>query len=203
MSRAKKKSTPARPKSFLQRLRRLLRYRLMIPLLRSRQSPEHVARGTAMGIAWGFTPSIGVQMPLVFVTWVVARRMFNWDFNLVLALAWTWVSNVFTALPLYYLFYITGQVMFGHWHDLTGYQSFLSLWQGSFTDDQSLLDQLATLGRILVLDWGIAMGVGSIPWAAGTGILSYRYSLKFVRAYRRKRHERMVQRVAGRQNHPA
>ena len=196
MTRAKKKSTPARPKSFLQRLRRVLRYRRVIPLLRSRQSPEHVARGTAMGFMWGFTPSIGVQMPLVFVTWVVARRVFNWDFNLVLALAWTWVSNVFTALPLYYLFYLTGQVMFGHWHDLTGYQSFLSLWQGSFTDDQSLLDRLATLGRILVLDWGIAMGVGSIPWAAGTGILSYHYSLRFVRAHRRRRHERMASRNA-------
>lgn len=184
-------------RTFPQRLRRALRYRLMIPLMRSRHSAQHSARGTAMGIFWSFTPTIGIQMPMVFITWVIARRFFNWDFNLVLALAWTWVSNIFTALPLYYLFYLTGQIMFGHWQDLTGYESFLVLWQGSFSGDQSLLEQLASLGRVLLLDWGLAMAVGSIPWACGTGILSYRYSLKFVQAYRHTRAERMLHRRKG------
>ncbi|MBK8159332.1 MAG: DUF2062 domain-containing protein [Rhodospirillaceae bacterium] len=177
--------------SFLQKWQRLLRYRLIMPLLRSRHAPEHTARGTAIGIMWGFTPSIGIQMPAVFLTWVIARRMFNWDFNLVLALAWTWISNFVTALPLYYLLYVTGQIMFGRWYDLSGYESFLSLWQGSFSADQSLLEQLAMLGRVLVLDWGIAMAVGSVPWAAGMGLLGYHYSLQFVRAHRQRRAERM------------
>lgn len=179
------------------RLRRLLRYRLTIPLLRSRHSPEHTARGTMIGLVWAFTPSVGIQMPLVFITWVIARRLFKWDFNLILGLAWTWLTNAFTALPCYYVFYLTGQIMFGHWSRLTGFDSFTLLWNDVFAADQTLAGQLSAMARVVILDWGITMWVGSIPWAALLGFLGYRYSLKFVRAYRHARAERMRRRAQG------
>lgn len=176
------------------RLRRMLRYRLIVPLMRSRHSPEHAARGSFVGLFWAFTPSVGIQMPLVLITWVFARRSPKWDFNLVLAIAWTWVTNAFTALPCYYVFYLTGQVMFGRWNRLSGFDSFRLMWSDIFTAEQSMLDQVQALARVLILDWGITMLVGSLPWAFFLGWLGYRYSLKFVHAYRHARAERMHKR---------
>ena len=49
-------------------LPRLIRYRLIVPLKRSRHAPEHLARGSLIGLIWAFTPSIGVRMSLVVLT---------------------------------------------------------------------------------------------------------------------------------------
>lgn len=187
---------PRRGKSagFWKRLRRLLRYRLIIPMMRSRHSPEHAARGTLIGLICAFTPSVGIQTPLVLAGWFVARRVFRWDFNLILAIAWTWTTNAFTALPCYYVFYLTGQIMFGHWSRLTGFSSFTQMWNDVFTPDQTALQQIAAMARLLILDWGLTMWVGSAPWAALIGYLGYRYTLKFVRGHRRARAERMARR---------
>ncbi len=176
------------------RLRRLLRYRIVVPMMRSRHSPEHAARGSFVGLFWAFTPSVGIQMPLVLITWTLARRFPRWDFNLVLAIAWTWTTNAFTALPCYYVFHLTGQVMFGHWDRLAGFASFRLMWNDIFTAEQSMLEQLQALARVLILDWGVTMLVGSLPWALVIAWLGYRYSLKFVLAYRHARHERMMKR---------
>lgn len=184
----------AGPKNFWQRMRRVLRYRFTIPMMRARHSPEHAARGSLIGLFWAFTPSVGIQMPLVLITWAIARRFPKWDFNLVLAIAWTWTTNAFTALPCYYVFYLTGQVMFGRWGRLSGFDSFRLMWSDIFTADQSFLDQMQALARVLILDWGVTMLVGSLPWAFLIGWLGYRYTLKFVRAYRHARHERMKKR---------
>lgn len=176
------------------RLLRISRYRLVIPLLRSQHSPEHSARGTMIGLFWAFTPSVGIQMPLVFITWIVARRAFGWDFNLVLGIAWTWVTNAFTALPCYYVFYLTGQVLFGHWSRLAGFDGFMAQWNAAFAPDENLLEQSLSLVRVLFLDWGITMLVGSLPWAVVSAALGYRYSLKFIRAHRHARAGRMARR---------
>lgn len=185
------------------RLARAAKYRLVVPLMRSRHTPEYSALGTAIGLGWAFTPTIGVQMPLVFLTWLIARR-FNRDFSLILGLAWTWATNVFTALPLYYLFYVTGRSMLGRWGDISGYHRFLILWQGFFREDQTFEQQLAAMFDVLVKDWGVAMWIGCIPWTALVAFLGYRWSLKFIRAYRHARHNRAVRRHAKRHGeHPA
>lgn len=187
---------PTAPRNFWQKWRRLARYRLIVPMMRARHSPEHAARGTLVGLFWAFTPSVGIQMPLVLATWIVARRLFRWDFNLVLAIAWTWATNAFTAIPCYYVFYVTGQIMFGQWNRLADFAHFRLMWADIFTAGQSFLEQMQALARVLILDWGVTMLVGSLPWAILTGALGYRYSLKFVRAYRHARTERMKKRHA-------
>lgn len=186
---------------FWQRLARILRFRLAIPMMRSHHSPEHAARGAMIGLAWAFTPTVGIQMPLVFVSWIIARRIFNWDFSLLLGLAWTWVTNAFTLVPTYYLFYLTGQVMMGHWGDLSGYDRFAGIWSSAFSPDLTLWQEVVIMSKVLVLDWGAAMWLGSLPWAALTAFLGYRYSLKFVRAHRHARSERMARRHGHREHH--
>ncbi len=196
--RTRRKAIQNKPKhrfpGWLSQMQRLLRYRLTVPMMRARHSPEHAARGSFIGLFWAFTPSVGIQMPLVLITWIIARRFFKWDFNLVLGIAWTWTTNAVTALPCYYVFYLTGQIMFGRWGRLSGFESFRLMWNGIFTAEQTFLEQMQALAEVLILDWGITMLVGSIPWAILTGWLGYRYTLKFVRAYRHAREERMKKR---------
>ena len=86
---------------------RLVKFKILVPILRSNQPPSYTARGSLVGLIWAMTPLIGVQMYLVFMTWLIAKKFFKWDFNLPIALAWTCVTNVFTLAPTYYLFFVT------------------------------------------------------------------------------------------------
>ena len=113
--------TLRRPTGLWGRFYRLVRFRLIVPMMRSHHTPEFSARAALVGLGWAFTPSVGFQMPVVLGTWLIARRVFKWDFSLLQSLAWTWTTNAFTALPCYYIFFLTGQVMLGRWSDLSGY----------------------------------------------------------------------------------
>ncbi len=84
-----------------ERLKRMVRYRLVTPLQRSRHPPDYVARGVSAGLFWAMTPTIGIQMPMVLLHWLMVRKIGRWDFNLIHAWAWTWVNNVATVLPVY------------------------------------------------------------------------------------------------------
>ncbi len=170
-----------------QRLMRVLRYRLVIPLKRSRHAPEHTARGVMIGVAWAMTPTVGFQMPLVFANWIIARKLFNWDFNLVNALAWTWLSNIFTLPPLYYLFFISGQFMLGRFGDLAGYEVFLNLIDGWQEVSLSNWNATSIWFLAIIKGPGAAMIVGCIPWAILSGWISFIWSLAFVRKYRKRK----------------
>ena len=90
--------------------------RIIAPMVANRNLPGHSARGSAFGLFISFTPTVGIQMPLVFILWVLTRWFKKeWDFSLPIAIAWTWVSNVATMVPLYYLFLVTGRIMLGRW----------------------------------------------------------------------------------------
>ena len=86
---------------------------LRIPLIRSQKPAEYKAKGVAVGLAWAMTPLVGIHMWLVFMTWVIWKKFSPKGFSLTLGLAWTWVTNVFTMVPAYYMFYVTGQLMMG------------------------------------------------------------------------------------------
>lgn len=181
-------------KRFYKRISRLIKLRLLVPLMRSQHPPEYTAGGTAIGLAWAFTPTPGIQMGLVFITWLIARRFFQVQFSLVLGMAWTWASNVFTGPPVLYLSYVTGQVLLGRWDDITGYASFIALWQNAFATDQPLQQQVLTALKMAIRDWGLAIWIGCIPWCALLGVLGYYWSLRFVRAHRLARARRLARR---------
>ncbi|RLA02763.1 MAG: DUF2062 domain-containing protein [Gammaproteobacteria bacterium] len=65
-----------------------------------------VARGGAIGVFLAFMPILG-QMPLAVVTAVFLRG------NIPVALALTWISNPFTAPPIFYGCYRLGQLLLG------------------------------------------------------------------------------------------
>ena len=178
---SRRKSSRGRGRTY-----RALRYRLMIPMLRSKRPPEYIARGTALGALLAFSPTTGLHSFLVAGIWAVADRVFKWRFSPVIAFAWTWIANPLTVLPIYYLLYVTGQMMRGRGDDLSGYQDFVGLWDKLAGSSGSFIDNLALGAKIFLEDWGIAMVLGSVPWMALAAGVGYFASLAFIRRHRRR-----------------
>ena len=169
---------------------RLCRYRLIIPLKRSRHPPEYTARGVAVGLFWAFTPLVGIQMLLVLATWIPVRGRRRWDFSLIVALAWTWITNVATLFPIYYVFYVTGQLILGRWHDLSGYQAFVHVWHEAFGGEHGIVESLRIFAMLVARVQGLAMAVGWIPHALFFGWLGHRWTARYLHHRRTKKRER-------------
>jgi uncharacterized protein len=178
---------PRRDGGLLASAARAFRYRLLIPLFRSPHPPEYTARGVATGVFWGLTPLVGIQSIIIGVQWIIGRRL-RWEFSLIQGLAWTWVSNVFTMLPLYYLFYVTGMLLLGGHEDAIGYHAFLALWRKAAPGEveQHLLAQIVGSMRVL----GLPLFIGCLPWAPLGAWVSYAWSYRIVDRRRRRRRER-------------
>lgn len=159
-------------------LKKIIYQKLIEPLIHSKKPAIYKARGVAVGLGWAMTPLVGVQMFLVALTWGILRK-FHWHFSLPLALAWTWVTNVVTLPPVYYIFYMTGQVMRLKWDDITGYDGLKTLIENVFLTDVSFMDQAEAFFNLLFIDWGISMFVGCVPWVILSVVLGYHFTLKF------------------------
>lgn len=182
-----------RQRGFLKRLRRLLRYRLVVPILRGKHPPEYTARGVFFGLLAAMTPTVGVQMPIVFIIWTLVRLLRPaWDFNLVVGLAWTWVTNIFTVPPVYYVFLVTGRLMLGHWDTVSGYGEFQDTLAKLLQADATWYEALWIYVWGIFQIWGVPLFVGSIPWAILSAWLGYRWSLRLVREFRMRRVRRML-----------
>ena len=176
----------------------MLRLRLIIPMFRSRQSPERTARAVAVGLFWAFTPTFGIQMILTLFHWYIARTFFNKGFNVVIAMAWTWVTNVFTVPVCYYVFFLTGQVVLGRWDDLSGFSSFNQFWltvMGETGSDPTSLIAWEKYFSIIVEGWGLALVIGFIPYSILGYLIGYSWSLRIIKRWRRTRLERRRARI--------
>jgi hypothetical protein len=179
-------------RGFLDRMSRLSRLKLLIPLRRSPHAPEYSARGVAVGMFWALTPLVGIQMYLCLMTWLIAKPSRNLRFSLVIACAWTWVTNVFTMFPIYYIFYATGQVMRGDWNNITGYETFLHSWHEAFAPGSGFWHAMIELLGMLAKELGLSMALGCLPYAFIGAWASYNLSLKYVRRRRRKKLEKRI-----------
>ena len=174
----------------IRNLLRLLRYRLVIPILRGQNPPVHSARGVLVGLACAMTPLVGVQMAMVASVWAVQRVVApDWRFNVVVAMAWTWVTNVFTVPPVYYVFLVTGRLMLGRWEQSLGFGEFAKTLDEILAIDGGGLSSAWDIMIAMIDLWGVPMFIGCVPWAVLFGWLGYRWSLRFVehrRAMRRR-----------------
>ena len=169
-------------KSFFGRLLRLCHLRLVIPLKRSEHPPEFTARGVLVGMMWAMTPLVGIQMTTVLLTWLFAKKIFKWDFSLPIALAYTWVTNVLTMWPIYYVFYVTGKLMMGDF-DIHAFGVFIEAGRQAFSDNVSFWEITKAVGvflKLLMKDWGVAMALGCIPWSIVCGWISYHLTKKWL-----------------------
>jgi len=178
----------------------MLRRRLVVPMFSNKRPPEFAARGVLFGIFFAFTPLVGVQLAVILAFWSFVRAFVpRWDFNLIVAMAWIWTTNVFTLGPIYYGFVLTGQIMLGRWDEPLGYDAFstrLHELLAANTDASAL--QEFWYGTISVLDaFGLPLFLGCVPWAVGLAVAGYFWSLRFVR----RRHEARAVRRARRREH--
>ena len=125
----------------IRRLQSLIRRRLIIPLFRSPHPPEYTARAVFIGMFVALTPTLGVQMAIVGVVWIVSRAIHSrFDFSLIIAMAWTWVTNAITAPFVYYAYIVTGRIMLGRWDELGGYERFADRFKQSVPTDAGALE---------------------------------------------------------------
>ncbi len=185
-----------RDTSFLGRTSAAIRTRLIHPLLHPRHAPEYTARGVMFGLMVALTPTVGVQMPVVFLIWLGVKRFRpEWDFNLVVAIAWTWITNVATAPPLYYLYIVSGRTLMGRWDKVRDYDTFASRLMETLEEDAGWFDTVWVYAVNLVNKFGLALFVGCVPWVILGSWLGYRWSLGFVVSLRRARERRRTRRA--------
>lgn len=163
----------------LDRVRRFVRYKLIIPVFRSPHSPEYTARGVANGVFWALTPTVGLQTLEIVATWLVARKVIGKDSSLLQALIWVWVNNPMTMVPMYYTFYLTGLWLTGEAGLARGYDTFGELWR---FDNEGWLARAGSLARSV----GVPTLIGCVPYAVLGGLVSYRWSLAVVKRRRQR-----------------
>ena len=171
-----------------QRLQRLMRLRLVIPVLRSQSAADYTARGVFVGLLVAMTPTVGIQMMIVAAIWAVVRVVRPaWDFNVVVGMLWTWLTNIFTLPPIYYMFLLTGEGMLGRWGEAGGYAMFSERLVKLLKTDASFLESLWVYMVGIFDAWGAPMLLGCIPWAIGSAFVGYWWSLRLIRRYRARR----------------
>lgn len=79
----------------------------LIRLVRLRVEPDEIARGMALGLFVGMTPTFGVQMFLALLLAFVLRQ------NKIAALIGVWNTNPLTAPFIYGMEYEVGRVLLG------------------------------------------------------------------------------------------
>ncbi len=148
------------------------------------QSPEFAARGAAIGMFAAFTPTIGIQIPIIIGFWMAIRRY--WNFSLAISIACTFITNFATAFPIYYVFLVTGRIMQGAWDDLNGYDAFADRLSRMLPEDAGTWELIWVSLNNIMSTYGIAMVLGSLPWAISIGALTYFVVLRYGRMRRQR-----------------
>jgi len=178
----------ARRSTLFRGLLRFVYLRLIIPLKRSSHPPEYTARGIAVAVFWAFTPLIPIQTYLLGLTWLIARRFPQTEFNLLVGLAWIWITNAFTMIPVYFMFYVTGKFLLGHWDGTVGYTTFAEQWRIIIEHSDGFFETSKAISQLLLRQQGIFLAIGSLPYAFGFGWLAYVWSRRFLRKSSRHTH---------------
>ena len=182
----------AKRHSWFENIQRLFKKRLVVPILRSPHPPEHTALGVAIGTMWSMTPLVGIQMWLVSLTWLFYKKVLKRSFSLPLGLAFTWITNVFTMIPIYYIFYVTGQMMMGHWNSISGYSHLQTILHETFMSDLGFVEEWLLFFKLLLEDWGLAMVIGCIPWMIIGYWLGNKLTLQLLKDYNLLREKRRL-----------
>lgn len=150
------------------------RSKIVEPFLLSDHPPWYDARGSALGLLVGFGFPLGSQWIFLAVTRVVFK------FNIILALALTWVNNPLTVAPMYYGYYLIGTAIIGNSTKINS-EAFLELMEPLFQADSFFdsLSGLAEIGSDILLRWGIGASVVGLLF----GVLGY-VATYYIQSYR-------------------
>jgi uncharacterized protein len=128
---------------------------------------EPVARGIAVGLLVGLTPTVGFQTSLMLLGCLLVGGNFPAAFSV------SWVSNPLTLPPLYWLFHEIGDQLFGGWLS--------TVIKGTGWVDEALIDLLGT-------------ALGSLVLAIPVAVVGYLTTLGAAEVFHRRRHRAREQR---------
>jgi len=127
-----------------------------VRFVRLRGAPDEIAKGMALGIFIGMTPTFGFQMVLaLFVAWILRE-------NKLAAALGVWVTNPVTAPVIYALEYESGRLLLG-------------MGRVGMPREFSL-SALTTLGWEVLLP----LSLGSLVYGVLCGFIAYALTLRFI-----------------------
>jgi uncharacterized protein len=128
----------------------------VLRFIRMRESPDEIAKGFALGVFVGLTPTMGIQIPIAIVLAMLLKE------NKLAAALGVWVTNPLTAPFIYALEYEIGRVLLGM--------------------ERARLPEELSLGIISELGWGVLLPltVGSLILGAICTALAYALALRFL-----------------------
>lgn len=174
----------------LRTLKKKIYHNIIKPVIESVAPVREAALGSAVGMFVGMTPTVGIQMWIVFMIWIFCKYLLKVKFDLIIGTALVWLSNPITMVPLYYGFLITGYKIFaiiGIEKSLITYQSFSQRLETIVnTPDTGKMDIVYEAGKYLIVDLGYPMVLGSLFWAVPLAIISYSLTRKLLYLYRKK-----------------
>jgi uncharacterized protein (DUF2062 family) len=128
----------------------------ILRLIRLRAEPEEIAKGFALGIFIGMTPTFGFQMVLAIFLAMLFKE------NKIAAAVGVWITNPLTAPFIYALEYESGRLLLGMNH-------------AQFPRELSF-SAITNLGWEVLLP----MTVGSILYGAMCAVFAYSFMLQVV-----------------------
>jgi uncharacterized protein len=157
-----------------------IRNSLVVPLIASRHPPWYDARGVSLGLAVGFGVPLGAQ----FIVLGLLRSLYR--FNLIIALAFSFVSNPLTMIPVYYGYYRLGAFVLGKTTamDFSVFRRLMSPISDSAYSWEATA-AFANLGKDLLTTWIVAAIFLSVTF----GIIGYAvtYKIQQMRCIRKAR----------------
>jgi uncharacterized protein len=172
------------------KLKKKIYHNIIKPVIESVAPVREAALGSAIGMFVGMTPTVGIQMWIVFMIWIFCKYLLKIKFDLIIGTALVWLSNPITMVPLYYGFLITGYKFFaviGVEKTLVTYQSFSQRLDTIVNmPDAGKMDIILEAGKYLIVDLGYPMVLGSLFWAIPLAITSYWLTRKLLYLYRKK-----------------
>jgi len=142
-------------------IRRQLRL-YYLKVVRLGDTPENIAKGMALGLFIGMTPTMGFQMPIALAAAALLRQ------NKISSLLGVWITNPLTAPAIYFFNYKVG--------------AFAMQTKVDFPHNATLCNLLSMGSNIVIPIW-----VGGVVTGVVSGGLGYFVTLRSVRIYRAKR----------------
>lgn len=147
-------------------------------------TPHRIAWGVFLGFVVAFSPTMGFQMALFVMTATVFRA------NKLSGLPIVWITNPFTAVPLYFMCWRVGAFALGSDADPERGERIIERLMGSETGwEWGRLFDGAFWREVGATFWalGAELWLGGLVVGAVLGGIAYPLTLYGVRAYRRAR----------------
>jgi uncharacterized protein (DUF2062 family) len=157
-------------RSFLDKCYNKLIQTFIDPLTKSRNNPHFDALGVSLGLIIGFLIPVGGQLACLGLI----RLLFR--FNVIVAAAFTLVSNPLNMIPLYYGYYLLGSLVIGkpdHTMELSSFEAIMTPIMNADYFWESL-GAFLSLSHAFLVRWLIAAVILSVVF----GVLGYLITYK-------------------------